>query len=563
MSLDHLTKNAEEERAVKLKADAALNEGLISRKEYDYFLKEELGIEQPTNPHNERVEQASHRDRRKETLLKFAAVLVGLGLIATLLWFNTGTGITGYVAYDTTTNMSVGERFTGNASITLNATNITSISVTGSAAGTGSLHLRYGQEELLIYEFTTETYGVTTNKESYALNSRVNVNVTPPEAAYTLWLEDALGERTIVRDAFNVTRQGNYSIDALINDSGNITITSSAFTVRNDTNASNDILRETNKTERDVFADECIETCTIPPTGNETLQVLVNVDGTITIDAFSFKRPSKENEPPRQTTALPDITLVEGDSTSLQLDLYFTDPEQERLTYDYMNIAGVEMEVEEGVLTLTGRAVGEGESRIYASDLATLIESNRFTITVTGSEENQSVGENETTEENGAAPVNGTTLNETTPVPQDLCNHPDPNKRPIECLQEEPAQYFQPQQLLIQDNKRRTVGRLSPIGNLLIKGEVRTGATGEPAAEDYSLGYRNTYGEYQPTLWIDSTTGDLHLRGSIVEEDIYGEPPRGATVMKNKRGIILAWVERERGSLHLRGNLISGRGELS
>jgi len=155
--------------------------------------------------------------------------------------------------------------------------------------------------------------------------------------------------------------------------------------------------------------------------------------------------------------------------------------------------------------------------------------------------------------------ANGT---EQSTVPQGLCSHPDPNKRPIECLQEDPALYFQAQALYLTDSNRAPIARLTPIGNLLITGEVVENADFTPNTDDYTIGYMDSYGSYVVTVWFDSSTGNLYLKGRLYEENENNVPAPGAFALRNKRGITLAWADKARGDLYVRGNVVTNRASI-
>jgi hypothetical protein len=305
-----------------------------------------------------------------------------------------------------------------------------------------------------------------------------------------------------------------------------------------------------------------------------------------------------QNRPPVQTAQLPNVSVRQGESVTMDLASYFIDPDGDPLTFDFMNAPGASMTVSGSLLSVTGVSPGSSQSVVYASDGSSIVQSNLFAITVTPTNQssNQSVNAtpaneskpNATAENatnltaNGTILTNGTSLtaagaNGTAPpVPVGAagnmtsltpnatfvaadCSNPDPNQRPLECIQGENTTYFKPEVLLLENKQAVAVGQLTPVGNLLIRGGLVEHSGGQPVATDYQVGYLNENGDYVPTLWIDTATGDLHLRGSLTEAN--GNIPYqvGYTVLTNRRGIILALIDRQTGDLIVRGNVVPYR----
>jgi hypothetical protein len=139
------------------------------------------------------------------------------------------------------------------------------------------------------------------------------------------------------------------------------------------------------------------------------------------------------------------------------------------------------------------------------------------------------------------------------------CTNPDPNQRPLDCIQGNDTSYFKPEDIIIENKNANAVARLTPVGNLLITGGLIENTTGQPSSSDYALGYSDENGDFIGTVWIDTSTGDLHLTGHLTEAN--GNIPirDGWSAMANKRGIILALVNRQTGDLIVRGNLVPYR----
>lgn len=560
---------------------AAMADGRIGVEEYRYYLRETYGgrdepaLLRDIAAEERSIDAAIARERRetKEGMPLAAAftftLLIG-ALFAVLLLTN-GESPTGFVAFDTERSMDVDFLFVGGGVEPLNLSNVTALTVTGDATAAARIYLLVDGERRLVFDGGPAGPFVTTDKESYALNGTVNVTVTPAEASYTLWLTDAAGGKLLVADGFTVTEPGAFTLDALINDTGNVTKASVAFTVRNDTNASDDVPRLAPVTLS--FTDACAETCVMEPTGGATLALEAVTDGEVRVATVTATAP-RENGAPQLLLPIPALALTVGEPLTLDLAAHFADPDGDALTFDFMDVPGVEMSVDGTTLRILATAPGERQSILYASDLHEIAQSNIFTLTVTG----EAVppldgnGTNGTTPDANATPVNTTlnlSVNATLNVTGNLtvngtnvsvdCSDPDPNMRPVECLQLESAKYFPDNELFLTTTGRTPIARITPIGNLLISGDVQELALFTPDLKDYVIGYEDEYGVFRVTVWFDSGSGDLYLRGRLFEENENNVPPPGAYALRNKKGITLAWADQASGDLYLRGNLIPYR----
>ena len=590
MTLDHVL-DAPGQQTLREKAAEALREGRITLDEYHYLLRKELGYGQPAARDEPRGE--AHHKRRRQLLAKALATLIFLAFVTGLLWAATKPGgLTSLVTLELPKSPAAlaGTTYNATTTVALDAANITGLRASGSLdGGAADIYLDVAGQRYLVYhgDASAPAYAVTTEKESYALNENVLVTVVPATVSSTLWLTDSGGAKTSVQDGFIPAAPGEYVLDALINDSGAITKASTMFIVRDDTDAAKDIVRSGAPAALS-FSDACAESCLIPATGTArlTLDIGTAPGATLTLSSVVAEEAGT-NQPPVQAAALPDISVRQGESVTMDLSSYFTDPDGDALTFDFMNAPGAQMGVSNGVLTVTGVTPGSSQSVVYASDGSSIVQSNLFTITVTLAPSNTTPTENATgnatnvtNTTNGTSITNGTNLtaagtNETAPpvpagaagniTPQNAtfvaadCSNPDPNQRPLECIQGEGSTYFKPEVLLLENKQAVAVGLLTPVGNLLIKGGLVEHSTGQPNANDYQRGYLNENGDFVPTLWIDTQTGDLHLRGSLTEANGNIPYQEGYTVLTNRRGIILALIDRQTGDLIVRGNIVPYR----
>lgn len=523
------------------------------------------------------------QERRHELLVKGAGVAGLFVFIIGLLWAFSGTGTpTGFAVLDTQ-ETPVELTFTEHTNETLNLTNTTTFRITGTLTdGTGRVWLHAGGERLLVYEGEARARAVLwTEYESYARNTSINVSVNATN--YTLWLVDESGERSPFTSGDAIAEPGSYTFDALI--TGATEKESLPLTVRNDTNTSENSPRRP-PSATVPFTEACAETCTLNGTNltvNETLEV--ETDGTLAITSITTT-VERENSEPFQSAALPNLVLEPGETTTLNLDTYFTDPDGDTLTYDFMNLPGVTMAVDGSELSVTAESGEGGESVIYAGDLEYLVQSEPFSITVNGTNTTNEVGENgtapapaenRTTPRTNATPANRTGTNETgvketasgrnrtaPPTAENVttaalnCDHPDPNKRAPSCFAGEEERYFG-QSVLVEDKGRRAVARFNGLGNLLLTGDLIEESSGTPSSDDFSVGYLDDNFRFVATAWIDSGTGDLHLRGTVSEEELSLTAPANSYTFQSRRGINLGYIDPRTGNLYLRGNIIPYR----
>lgn len=509
-------------------AKQALDEGRITPYEYEFYCK------------------ARKKKSRQVKLYVAIGLLMLFGILS--IGGRVGDMLTGYSIADTDSEIVL---------VDLNVTQVllneSGNGIWASGSGIGTIWADVSLNRYLVYNSTLTL--VQTDKLSYAKNNTINVTVFKEN--YTLWLNTPNGNRVLVQETFNVSAPGNYSLDALFADS----ISTVEFEVREDNDSQNDIQRPPIQS----FTNVCVETCDLQYT-NAT----ITWDGNITISNISLS-PINENAPPTQLQQVPTINMNVQEIVTLDLNEYFADSDGDVLYFDTMSAGGIEYVVEGSVLTILAQDEGVKQGLIYATDLEELIQSNTFSIVVVNETivqaSNESVNTTiivNTTKSNSSnntirQPLDNITLNESVPA---NCFESDPNKRPVECLQGE-LNYFADQEIFLENLDRKKVGRLTPIGNLLITGQVIEYSQASPGARDYSLGYSSLLGEFQPTIWLDSTTGDLHLRGSLLEANTNIALQEGWFGLTNKRGVLLMMANRQTGDVVLRGNVIPYRRALS
>lgn len=612
------------------KIDLALAQEKITLEEYNYLLQNyaagnhEHKLMQAIDKQisNLRANRDDYRAKANSTTNSLGGIVVSMMaiimlLLAGTLLFNANSGITGFASYvDKVIKQSEQFIFTENGTIDFNATNITSLKITGTIKGLGStnVYLLLGEEKLLVTSqsnvLNEQNSLLQTNKEIYLTGEEITANVLGATlkselqlneinssnenntnttlTTYTLYAKSANKTTTLTSNNF-VLENGEYELYALIDDAGEITKESAFIQV---VNSLDDIQKE--------FVAVCDSTCVLDAT-KVPVKIQVEIENsTLVIDEIIYTTKI-ENSLPVQIKEFNDISLTQGMSTSINLDEHFTDADGQELLYDYSSLLQG-LSIKNNILTINPTMTGSYNVTIYASDLAGMIESNVFAINVVSTipqiiEENNTNnitdavnntnGTNNTNSTNESTIVevieeelvvnnvnNNNTNNNNTNITIDvnatnatvseleelgLCSDPDVNNRPASCLIENSDYYFTEEGKYIENLDKKKVARITPIGNLLITGDLYENSVMNPGRRDFKLGYVDDNFEFVTTLWLDSKTGDLHLLGKLYEETINVDLPSNVYSFQNKRGVNLGYVMTSTGDLHIRGNLIPYR----
>ncbi|MBN2052781.1 hypothetical protein JW756_04730 [Candidatus Woesearchaeota archaeon] len=462
----------------------------------------------------------------------------------------------------------------------------------------------------MVIEEETTQYTITTDKTTYTLGETATITITPTTNNQSLYV--SYGEEThkLETNTYKPETTGNYQIIALIvlpediiRINTNFTVTSknnSIFAVpeksnfsetetttteetpkeTNETNQTtptnettpteNTTVNETNQTNETtptepttnafVFENLCTETCTLTENSNPVLIVELDDNTTLTINTLTTTQ-TKENLAPEQNKNIPDITLAKGESRTINLNNYFKDPEEETIQYDINKIPEITTTINQNELTITSQNLGKYTAYIYATDGNKMIVSNTFTITITETTEETTTETNQTTNETTGLPISNETEIVLTPIID--CGNPNPNNRPVECMIGQEDKYFKDKSIFIENLDKTQVARITAFGNMVIRGKLYENSIYAPSSRDFRVNYFIDDGETEVvSAWIDTATGDLHLRGTAHEEQFSIIPPStGAFIIQNRKGTNLGFIDKITGDLYLRGNLIQEQPE--
>jgi len=544
--------------------ERALLEGRITRQEHDYFLRKQYGIESNNNTQ-------TTENRIWPTIIIAATLLFILG-VGTL--FLEG-GITGYVTSTIEETTPLGLTYNTNATFVLAVNNTTTLKLSGTITdGQASIRAHIGNNTLLVYAGNTSSLeGLWVDKKSYALNETVSISINPI-GNYSYWLTDANGTKTPVGSPLITTTPGTYLLEAI----SNATKIGTTFTVRNDTNNSLDV-RAAKPTL--TFTKTCTETCLIGRSSNITLSINVSENATLVIDDMTTTA-TRTNNAPIQVATIPDMTI--NGTATIDLAPYFTDPDNDTLSYEVNNLVGVIENITGSALSLQGTIPGTYTVTIYASDLQAITTAT-FTITIVGNtpvttnqtNTNQTTNNTQNTTQRvnqtnnntvtntnqaTSSPKNDTnitTSQTTTPANALGCSNPNINLRPPECFGNQFDAAFEKVVAPLKDKNQGLVGRFTRYGNLIIKGQVIQQSTATAGNKDFTIGYTQQNGfvnNYVATAWID-TNGNLQLRGTLYEEQGGLTAPQYDTfIVQNNNGLTLGYFNERTGDLYLKGNIV-------
>ena len=536
---------------------------------------EETEIEIPDIQPPQGMVKPREKSNKKTIILASAAavILVALAIIAI---FQSQQGLlTGYIVATREIQQAIeyNGTFEHYTETRLEVTNITSLRISGTLEGTRAIvKLRVNGVEYLVADIAKlqgeqitgmmvgeeSSHTISTDKTSYSLGETVTITITPDAAEKSLYVAHSEETTKLDGNTYLPAAAGEYTAIALIVLPEDIIRIETNFTVieqiaetANQTNTTtSETPAEPEPTPEPTiptgyeFTALCTETCNLAETTNPTLIVELEPDSKLTITELITTRIT-ENSAPEQTKNMPDIILQSGQTTTLSLNEYFADNDGDTVQYDINEIPEINAQLEQSILTLSSDNPGVYTAYIYATDGDKLITSNTFTITITETAE-------QTNETAPAEPViSGTT---------DSCSNPDVNLRPSSCFVGVEDLAFEELTIDIQDQQRERVGLFTRYGNLVIRGLLLQNATGEPGANNFQLGFSERSGFVETrttTAWISTETGNLHLRGRIYENQDTLEPSQFNTfIIRNKHNMILGYFDELTGDLYLRGNIV-------
>jgi hypothetical protein len=565
----------------------------IKKKEYDNLVrelflgktKEEVKglIDEKINSLRKEHEARSSERMRKSAITAGSAIALVL-VLAFAGFFYANSGITGFSVFENPVENTYNfERtFNANTEETLQIERLLGLRISGTIQGSGAtVRLVSGEDSYVVANLdggSSVTYSLSTDQAEYNLGESIDVTVEPAGTAAALYVTHNDENAQLETTSFTPNETGTYTFFAIITTDNDIYRLEVNTTVVAE-NAAEGIGQTSTATENTggSFSAVCDETCLLQDElTNPTLVVSLEEGSTLTIDELLVIEV-KTNEAPAQIQEFANISLATGESVTIALADYFNDSNEDEISYDFSQIDELDMSILGDSLEITSNTPGEYTGHVYATDGLNLVNGNDFTITVTGDAVTPDVEDNTT--ENTTAPEetpanNATITNETTTTEENLtvgnatdteapltltdCNDPNPNRRPLSCIEGAEADYFSSRPIYLENAGREQVARITTFGNIIITGELVERSTARPSSSDFRISYLAGDGQTEiTTAWIDSATGNLNLVGEVFEEQFSLVPPTpDAYQVQNQKGTTLAYFDRRSGDLYLRGNVV-------
>lgn len=521
--------------------------------------------------HKRDEEHRRKQEKHTTIALTILAAIVLMSFAAGMFYNAQGSGITGFVTTDVN-NIIIAETYSAYTEKIIEHNDITSLRVTGNlTSGSARIYLQTTRGKLLVANLTasqeSEEYILQTNKQEYALGEEVIATATPNTGA-SIYIYQGENSQILTGNNYTPQTEGLHSVVALITTNTDIIRLELNFTVLPNgsvtINTTNQIRHSTERRSSQYEAI-CDQTCAMEPNSRPLLIIEPDADTQLQIAEIIINTQTP-NRPPAQASQIPDMIIQRGKAKAIGLTPYFIDPDGDEISYELVKIEEVSAAFTGNELVLASSSVGNYPARLYVTDGKEVTTSNDFYIQVIEPIDDlptEEPVENDSVEETPVPPV--VQLNETiTPevpvvtTPASTCDGPI-GDRPSYCFEGSEEKFFREIAATITDKNEAPVGRFTRFGNLVIKGVLIENSTSVPSNTDFKLGYTTTI-DFEDvmthTAWVD-TEGNLHLRGRLTQENPVLEPGQFNTyIIKNKLGIVLAYFDELTGDLHLRGNLV-------
>jgi len=222
------------------------------------------------------------------------------------------------------------------------------------------------------------------------------------------------------------------------------------------------------------------------------------------------------NRPPELASTIPGITVAANTNATLDLSVYFTDPDGDALSYSALQPDGIAISVSGPVATIIpeNNFTGTRSTVFTASDGINATISNTVAINVTAL----------------------AAANQTAPSWKGMT-------RCGKCL-------------YIRNSTGANVSIWDDSGNLDLRGTLQEGNAGTPDGSD--LVFQDSAGNV--VAWVDGATGNMKIAGSkATDNGSYCTPPAKSYVVRDSLGNCVSYIDPE-GNLWLRGRLTESAG---
>lgn len=136
---------------------------------------------------------------------------------------------------------------------------------------------------------------------------------------------------------------------------------------------------EKSPTQNGAFTRICEETCDVNLKSN-AIELFIQVDeGSITLDELVYDIERTNNNPPTWKSKKRIFNAKQGQPLTIDLDKHFTDKDGDKLTYLSTTDDGLDVNVQNNLVTITPERTGSKHVVLVASDL---IDLTRVTVTI-------------------------------------------------------------------------------------------------------------------------------------------------------------------------------------
>lgn len=165
-----------------------------------------------------------------------------------------------------------------------------------------------------------------------------------------------------------------------------------------------------------------------------------------------------KNEPPVLTEKIPDITIQSGKKETINLADYFSDPNNDPLTYVVVKPSNISLTIVGNIVTIEPQQnfIGTREIVFYASDGYNLAQSNSIKIIVTNGTGTNSTNDTNTTITTNTTNTTNNNANNTQNIPQNSSNLAENSNS--ECDEDEECYDFILEKETIEEKTKKYVG---------------------------------------------------------------------------------------------------------
>jgi hypothetical protein len=396
--LKKLKENKEKLKKYLESLDEMLDKDTITPVEHELSVKKTLQgmsreqlfgeIDRLIEIEQEKVKIQKNKHKKINKTLANSILLLFIGTVIFAVLTNMDFHPIGYsiASTDEYNEMVIDETFSSNQEININITNATCLKITGHLIGeSATVKLRKEQKEYVVALIEKQSSNIITGftiMENFTIE-----NETIEEIDYTnetLNQTNNISENITIYNTENntVNISANQTINQTINETNitNQTNISTNETVNVSVNVTENTTIEETLEEKHYFESVCAETCHLPSLSNFKL-VIELTNSSLYIEKISYMKNQKNNKP-IEIKEIVDQEISINSTITINLSNHYEDPDDDKLYYEINEMQGVQTEITDDILSLTGLEKGLYLSYIYVTDEEDLLIGETFNIIV-------------------------------------------------------------------------------------------------------------------------------------------------------------------------------------